>query len=322
LYIIAQTSGVYDFANPLIVPNSSLRHSIVNDRFFPLTNDTFAVVYNVGMLGNLAIDVVNANTGGVTAADPQEGSLPMVASQGYSYCTTAIKRQTAKYYILNTPLAASAPSTDFVMTQGYLEANVYPGQRFVHTENVLDLNASGTDKGMMGPYTWATTGKSVSYQTVGVLCGIDAGGVTLTTIEGGEGRYTSSVHYAGGGGGVLGLQGKYMAPDPTNNYNRITLPTLTSFASSQTSTPIDANSVVVAGGIVVAELNLDPTTNSVTYGGQPLPNGSVLRNTANGQKFLKVTGDSKAFTAIEVTPKAEWNYSTGADAAWEVLQDA
>jgi hypothetical protein len=79
---------------------------------------------------------------------------------------------------------------------------------------------------------------------------------------------------------------------------------------------------VLVGTKVVGKLTVDPRTNGVTYNGQSLPKGSILRNTADGKKFLKVTGDSKAFTAIEVTPKAEWNYSTGADAAWEVLQDA
>jgi len=77
---------------------------------------------------------------------------------------------------------------------------------------------------------------------------------------------------------------------------------------------------VLASGKAVAELAVDPRVAPVTLGGQALPEGSVVRNTVTGQKFMKSSGGVTAFVAIELEPKAQWSWSASADAAWEVLQ--
>jgi hypothetical protein len=58
----------------------------------------------------------------------------------------------------------------------------------------------------------------------------------------------------------------------------------------------------------------------VTVNGQPLPTGSVLRNTATNQKFVKLPGEATAFMAIELEPKNNWAFTPTGNAAWEILQ--
>ena len=77
---------------------------------------------------------------------------------------------------------------------------------------------------------------------------------------------------------------------------------------------------ITSNGVAVASIAIDPTTVPVTINGQPLPSGSVLRNTSTGQKFVKVEGGALDFVAIEVEPKGSWGWSASGDAAWEILQ--
>lgn len=81
---------------------------------------------------------------------------------------------------------------------------------------------------------------------------------------------------------------------------------------------------VVVGGKAVGTVSVDPRTTPVrvTISGveQALPTGSVVRLSSTGQKFLKVSGGELAFTAISVTPPAEWSWSAGGSEAWSVLQ--
>lgn len=84
---------------------------------------------------------------------------------------------------------------------------------------------------------------------------------------------------------------------------------------------LPSTSVVVTGeGKAVAAVTIDPTTVPVTINGQPLPSGSVLRNTSTGQKFVKIEGGALEFVTIEVEPKVSWGWSASGDAAWEILQ--
>ena len=89
------------------------------------------------------------------------------------------------------------------------------------------------------------------------------------------------------------------------------------------STTSVSNAVLV-GGKAVGAVSVDPRTSPVrvTISGveQALPTGSVVRLSSTGQKFLKVSGDEFAFTAISVTPPAEWSWSAGGSEAWSVLQ--
>jgi hypothetical protein len=83
-----------------------------------------------------------------------------------------------------------------------------------------------------------------------------------------------------------------------------------------------ADAPVLVGSVVVGTVIADPrTAGGVTYNGDPLPAGSVLRNTTTGQKFIAGGTSTTDFSAIEITPPAEWGYSAGGEAAWEVLQD-
>jgi hypothetical protein len=83
-----------------------------------------------------------------------------------------------------------------------------------------------------------------------------------------------------------------------------------------------ADAPVMVGSLAVGTVIADPrTAGGVTYNGLPLPAGSVLRNTTDGQKFIAGGTSATDFTAIEVTPKVAWGFSAGGVAAWEVLQD-
>lgn len=72
---------------------------------------------------------------------------------------------------------------------------------------------------------------------------------------------------------------------------------------------------------VVANVTVDPTVTAVTYnGGSALPVDSVLRNTATGQKFIKISGGATAFAAIPIQVKPEWQLSQAGSDAWDVMQ--
>lgn len=79
--------------------------------------------------------------------------------------------------------------------------------------------------------------------------------------------------------------------------------------------------VVTASGVVVGEVAVDPTQNEVTLNGEPLPTGSILRNTTDGQKFLKTEGGTTSYDAIPITPEPSWNLGVGSDSAWAILQE-
>lgn len=83
------------------------------------------------------------------------------------------------------------------------------------------------------------------------------------------------------------------------------------------------NSQVIAitnAGTAVATVNVNPITIEVTINGQPLPSGSVLRNSLTNQKFVKIEGGVKSFLAIEIEPKNSWAFTPTGNAAWEILQ--
>ena len=80
----------------------------------------------------------------------------------------------------------------------------------------------------------------------------------------------------------------------------------------QPSTPAMFN------GKYVMTAEADPTQVELLVGGQPLPNGSVVK--VGSQKYFKVSGDSLAFFMIPQTPPAEWGWDASANAAWAVLQ--
>lgn len=87
--------------------------------------------------------------------------------------------------------------------------------------------------------------------------------------------------------------------------------------------PIDLPSSQIAAlssGKAVASVAVDPREVAVTLNGAALPQGSVIKNTVTGQKFMKSAGGELAFVAVELVPKAEWSWSADGEAAWEVLQ--
>lgn len=99
--------------------------------------------------------------------------------------------------------------------------------------------------------------------------------------------------------------------------------TITVLNSTSDDPPVIQNTVIL-GGKAVAAVSVDPRTTSVrvTISGveQALPTGSVVKLSSTGQKFLKVSGNEFAFTAISVTPEAEWSWSAGTVDAWAILQ--
>lgn len=83
---------------------------------------------------------------------------------------------------------------------------------------------------------------------------------------------------------------------------------------------VSAQLPVLSSGKAVASIAVDPRVVPVTLGGQALSEGSVIRNTVSGQKFMKSAGGVNAFVAIELAPKAAWSWVDSSDAAWEILQ--
>lgn len=82
------------------------------------------------------------------------------------------------------------------------------------------------------------------------------------------------------------------------------------------------SSTTVVGGKVVASVSVNPTLIEVTLGGQPLPVGSILRNSSEGgKKYLKIVGGATAFKSISVQPDVSWNWDADGAAAWAVLQN-
>lgn len=82
---------------------------------------------------------------------------------------------------------------------------------------------------------------------------------------------------------------------------------------------VTLSSPIVVGGAIVGSVNGSPIDNEVKYNGQPLPEGSILRNSVTGQKFMKIAGGTQAFVAIPLTPDSSWNWLTGSD-FWAILQ--
>jgi hypothetical protein len=83
-----------------------------------------------------------------------------------------------------------------------------------------------------------------------------------------------------------------------------------------------ANSVkVLSSGAVIATVNGDPRVASISYNNQALVDGSIIKNSQNNQKFIKISGNYYSYTAIEITPKAEWSWSSGASSIWTILQN-
>lgn len=90
--------------------------------------------------------------------------------------------------------------------------------------------------------------------------------------------------------------------------------------SSDDPVSLPVTGLPMAAGKVITSAAVNPQQIPVTLNGQPLPTGSVIRNTATGQKFVKVDGGSMSYLAIDVEPKTAWGWSPSADALWEILQ--
>lgn len=76
----------------------------------------------------------------------------------------------------------------------------------------------------------------------------------------------------------------------------------------------------LAAGQVITSVSVNPMIVDVTMNGQPLPVGSVLRNTVSGQKFIKIEGGTREFLAVEIEPRPVWEWAESADELWETLQ--
>jgi hypothetical protein len=72
---------------------------------------------------------------------------------------------------------------------------------------------------------------------------------------------------------------------------------------------------------VVGLVSVNPKTTAVTMNGQPLPVGSMVKNSVTGQKFYKNGNGVNDFIAIEITPPVEWGWSEGGSVAWAILQN-
>jgi hypothetical protein len=88
--------------------------------------------------------------------------------------------------------------------------------------------------------------------------------------------------------------------------------------------PIDiatVNYAVLSSGAVVLTIAADPTANLLQYNGQSLPNGSLVKNSITGQKFIKISGGATSYQAIELSPKVDWSWSASGSIVWQNLQN-
>jgi hypothetical protein len=81
------------------------------------------------------------------------------------------------------------------------------------------------------------------------------------------------------------------------------------------------NCAVLSSGIVVVTIAANPTSNLLKYNGQDLPNGSLVKNSITGQKFIKTSGGSTSYQAIELSPKVDWSWSASGSIVWQNLQN-
>jgi hypothetical protein len=83
---------------------------------------------------------------------------------------------------------------------------------------------------------------------------------------------------------------------------------------------VEPTNVVLVGGKVVGEVEVDPTANDVKYNDAALPVGSLLRNTITGFKYLKSDTGVRDFVEIPDVVNPDWRLAAGANAAWAILQ--
>jgi hypothetical protein len=86
-----------------------------------------------------------------------------------------------------------------------------------------------------------------------------------------------------------------------------------------------ANLPMTSNGTAVATISVNPMLIKIVIRDsngteRPLPSGSVIKNTATGQKFVKIAGDEFNFIPIEVAPLATWSWSPTVDKVWQILQ--
>jgi hypothetical protein len=113
---------------------------------------------------------------------------------------------------------------------------------------------------------------------------------------------------------------KVGASDGVNVVTKDVAITVTNVVEGTVLPTTGAGAPILVGSVAVGTVVADPRTAGVTYNGNPLPVGSVLRNTTDGQKFIAGGTSITDFLAIEITPPAAWGYSAGGEAAWAVLQ--
>lgn len=75
-----------------------------------------------------------------------------------------------------------------------------------------------------------------------------------------------------------------------------------------------------ATGVVSYDPRVAPARITISGVVQALPSGSIVRLSSSGQKFVKVDGGELEYTAIYVTPPAEWGWSEEGSDLWEVFQ--
>lgn len=78
--------------------------------------------------------------------------------------------------------------------------------------------------------------------------------------------------------------------------------------------------VKLVNGVVVGDVTVDPRTVRVLYNGLALPQGSVLRNTTTGLKYMKKATGVSSYNEVRQTPDPAWGWTTGYE-AWYQLQN-
>jgi hypothetical protein len=104
------------------------------------------------------------------------------------------------------------------------------------------------------------------------------------------------------------------------SYTTTIIPGVTIIASIPPPPAVEPTNVVLVGGKVVGEVEVDPTANDVKYNDAALPVGSLLRNTITGFKYLKSDTGVRDFVEIPDVVNPDWRLAAGANAAWAILQ--
>ena len=318
------TDGGNTWSNVGTITYNSVAYTVVNLEGFASTNSaptgiSLAYAAGSGIAENAA---ANATVGTLSATDAESNvtSWALVAGAGDT--------DNASFMIVGAALKlANGVSLDYETKSSYsvrVQATDAGGLSFSQSlsVSVTNVNEAPTDIAL-SPAS-IQEGNAVN-DVIGTLSGTDVDGLPLTfsVVSGGDKFNISGTSLRAS---VVFdyevAQSHSVTIRATDSSGLYFEEALTISVSNNLSD--DPVNVAAAGNAVDGRYAIsaaaNPKQNEVTLNGQALPEGSVVRNSLTGQKFVKIAGNSTAFMEIPLTPPAAWRWDASADSSWAALQ--